>query len=463
MINIKTLSTQRFLIPTKRQITTPQLLKAGLYVTWGASLLLALATLTGVQKQRHAIQTVGKDSAPSILLAQRLKDSLLGMDANAVNELLVKPGQNPRAIEDYEERRRAFSDRIIAAAQNITYGDAERKPIETMQLGLGEYIAKIQRARDFNERGDTQGVVSAYREAAEIMDKKLLPAADALELVNWKQLEIIYNEQRFATAQALFFVITSSLLLLSILFVIQLFLNYRMRRILNPMLLAGTVILLVFLGYTTKALLSSSHNLKVAKEDAFASLYMLREARALAYGINADESRYLIDKEFAAKHEQAFFDKAAKIAKLSNGQTFETVVATFKQTNQVNGFSGLMANVLNNISFPGEKEVALATLSNFGTYLTINQQIRQLEQSGKHTEAIALSTGYNKGESNWAFDQFKKEHTKAQDINKEAFEKAVAQGFKDVEGFEIVAPVVAVAISLLTLFGLLPRIKEYDV
>jgi hypothetical protein len=34
-------------------------------------------------------------------------------------------------------------------------------------------------------------------------------------------------------------------------------------------------------------------------------------------------------------------------------------------------------------------------------------QIRQLERSGKHVEAIALCTSYDPGQSNWAFEQFK--------------------------------------------------------
>lgn len=459
MINIKA---KGFVLPTKRQLTTPFLLKGGLYVTWGASLLLLLATISGAQGQRYAVKTVGKDSAPSIILAQRIKDSLAGMDANAVNELLVKPGENPKAIQDYEERRKAFAERIIAAAQNITYGDAELKPIQTLQLAQGEYIAYIQQARDSNQRGDASGVLNAYRAAAKIMDNTLLPSSDVLDQVNSKELELTYDQQRSVTGRYLFFVIVSGLFLIGVLVAIQLFLNYRMRRILNPMLLAATGIAILFLGYTTQAFLQSSRHLKVAKEDAFQSIHALRQARALAYGVNADQSRYLLDTAFATKHEQAFIDKAAKIAKVPNGQTFETVVAALQQGKKVDGLTGFLGEELNNITFAGEREAGVDSLATFGRYLTIDKQIRQLEQSGKHVEAIALSTGHNQGQSNWAFDEFKNANQKAFDINKEAFDKSVSQGFQDVDGFEITTTVVAVIISLLTLLGLLPRIKEYD-
>jgi len=443
-------------------LPTPQLLKVGLYLTWGASLLLTIITIAGVQQQRYAIKTIGKDTAPSIILAQRLKDSLAGMDANVANELLVKPGENPRAIQDYEERRKAFAERIVGAAENITYGDAERKPIETLQLALGDYMAKSQQARDFNAAGDIRGALSAYREAAQIMDNTLLPAADALDKANSQELDLIYDQQRFATAQALLFIVISGFLLLGVLIRIQLFLNSRMRRIFNPMLLAATAIAIVFLGYTTRAFLSASSNVKVAKEDAFVSLHALRQARSLAYAIKADESRYLLDKAFAVKHEQAFFDQAAKIAKLPNDQTFETVSAALAQGQKVYGFTGFLADELNNITFPGEREAGVATLSTFGSYLNIDKQIRQLEQSGKHQEAIALCTGYNQGQSNWAFTEFKTAHQKTFDINQQAFDNAIDMGFKNVEGFEITTPIVAVAVSILTLLGLRPRMKEYE-
>ncbi len=449
-------------LPNKQRLTTPRVLRTGMYVTWGASVLLLIATISGVEKQRYAIKTVGIDSAPSIIFAQRLKDSLAGMDANAVNELLVKPGQNPRAIQDYEERRKAFAERIIAAAKNITYGDAELKPIQKMQLAQGEYIAKIQQARDFNERGDANGVLEAYRQAAAIMDNTLLPAADTLDAVNSTELERTYNEQRFATAEALFFVIISSLLLLGVLVALQLFLNHRMRRILNPMLLAATAIAIIFLGYTINAFFSASYQLKVAKEDAFTSLHAVRQARALGYGVNAEQGRYLLDGADATKYQQAFLDKAAKIVNIPANQTFETVAAASAQGLKVEGLTGYMALELNNITFPGEREAAVQSLSTFGSYLMIDKQIRQLQKSGRHQEAIALSTGYNPGQSNWAFGEFKKANQNTFDLNQKAFDKAIAQGFREVNGFEITTPIVVVLICVLTLLGLLPRLKEYD-
>lgn len=445
------------------KFNTPQLLKSGLYISWGTSLLLLVTTIYGVQGQRHAIQTVGKDAAPSILNAIRIKDSLADMDANAANELLVKTGENIEAIKGYNERRQKLSGLLVDVASNITYGDAEKIPIQTIVEGLGKYMEKIQQARDFNERGDINGVLIAYREAAEIMDKTLLPAAENLANANLEQLNKSYDREQFAAGRSLFFVIISGLLLMGTLVGIQLFLNYRMRRILNPMLLAASAIAFIFLGYTIQAFLASSYHLKVAKQDSFKSLYLLRQSRSIAYSANAAESRYLLDTTRAAIHEQSFFDKVDNIAKLPNNQTFETVATTVLRGEKVWGVTGLMADALNNITFDGEKNAAVASLNTFDTYYKIDKQIRQLQQSGKRAEAITLCTGYKPGQSNWAFEQFKDAHQKFLDINQEQFDVAIAKGFKDVENFEIISPVTASAIALLTLFGLLPRIKEYEI
>lgn len=446
-----------------KKLNTPQLLQGGLYLTWAASLLMLVSTINGIQGQRHAINTIGKDATPSITTAQRLKDAAAGMDAYIAKELLLPSGQNQDAVKGYEERYEKLTQRLVAAAESISYGDKERKPIETLQLELGNYIAKIQQARDFHERGDTNNMVVAYRSAAEIMDEKLLPAADALDNVNVDALNVTYNQVKFDSGKSLFFIVISGVALISVLVGLQIFLSQRTRRTFNPMLLAASAIAIAFLNYTTGAFLSASQNLRIAKEDAFTSMHTLRQARALGYMANAAQSRYLLDSAFALNHEQAFFNTIAKIAKLPDGEAFTTFVAAAASTPGYKpNFTGLLADQLKNITFAGEREATVKNLTTLGTYVAIDKQIRQLERSGKHAEAIALCLGNQPGQSNWAFDEFRlKANQKTFDINQAAFDKAIKQGFKDVDNFEFTTPVALSAIALLTLFGLLPRLKEY--
>ena len=457
-----------------KKLTTPQLIRSGLYIVWGAGLLLLTTTILGIQEQRNAIKTVGRDAVPSIITAQRLKDGMAGMDAFAASEFLV-PSSNTQSsfleplqkdvdgatIQSYNERYRSVTERLIAAANNITY-DEEREPIQTMQLGIGEYVAKIQQARDAHARRDQAGTLAAYLSAIEILDKTLLPAADRLDQANLKVLDRTYGEQRFASARSLFLIAIVTLGLAGILVMLQLFLSQRTRRTFNPFLLSATAIALLFLVHTIGSLLSASNHLKVAKEDAFDSMHVLRQARALAYGANADESRYLLDVRNAATHEQAFFNKLNQIAAPPIGQTLEQITLLAQQDTKLTGLTGFLGEELSNITFPGERQAVIENLSTLSQYLQIDKQIRQLQQSGKYREAIALCVGNNPGESNWAFEQFKKANQKTYDVNDKAFKDAITQGDQDLEGFEVKSTIVTITIALLVLLGVMPRLKEYS-
>ena len=457
-----------------KKLTTPQLIRSGLYIVWGAGLLLLTTTILGIQEQRNAIKTVGRDAVPSIITAQRLKDGMAGMDAFAASEFLV-PSSNTQSsfleplqkdvdgatIQSYNERYRSVTERLIAAANNITY-DEEREPIQTMQLGIGEYVAKIQQARDAHARRDQAGTLAAYLSAIEILDKTLLPAADRLDQANLKVLDRTYGEQRFASARSLFLIAIVTLGLAGILVMLQLFLSQRTRRTFNPFLLSATAIALLFLVHTIGSLLSASNHLKVAKEDAFDSMHVLRQARALAYGANADESRYLLDVRNAATHEQAFFNKLNQIAAPPSGQTLEQITLLAQQDTKLTGLTGFLGEELSNITFPGERQAVIDNLSTLSQYLQIDKQIRQLQQSGKYREAIALCVGNNPGESNWAFEQFKKANQKTYDVNDKAFKDAITQGDQDLEGFEVKSTIVTITIALLVLLGVMPRLKEYS-
>ena len=457
-----------------KKLTTPQIIRSGLYIVWGASLLSLITTTIGVQEQRNAIKTVGKDTTPSVITAQRLKDGMAGMDAFAASEFLV-PSSNKQSsflepvekdkdgttIQSYNERYRAVAERLIAAANNITY-DEEREPIQTMQLAIGDYLTKIQQARDAHARRDQAGTLAAYLTAAEVLDKTLLPAADRLTQANVKVLDRTYDKQKSSSALSLFLIAIVTLGLIGILVMLQLFLSRRTRRTLNPFLLAATAIAILFLAHTIGSLLSASNHLKVAKEDAFDSMYSLRQSRALTYGANADESRYLLDAKNAAIHERAFFDKMNKIAAPPNGQTLEQIMLLAQQKTKLVGLTGFLGDELSNITFPGEREAVIENLAALSNYLKIDQQIRQLQQSGKYREAIALCIGTNPGESNWAFNEFRRTNQKAYDVNDKAFKAAIAQGDQDLAGFEIKSAIAITTIALLTLLGVMPRLKEYS-
>jgi hypothetical protein len=441
---------------------TPQLLRGGWYTTWGVSLLLLIISIGGVNSQRQAIKTVGKDSVPSVLTAQQLQDSFAGMDASLASELLLKPG-DPRQKEvevDFQTNRKKIAARITAAAKNITYPQ-EQEIVEKLQRYDGDYLLKLQEARDAHRRGDSVGALNIYRSAATLMDEQILPKAEDLSQVNLQELDKNHQVQGSTSGGIAFLITIVGLALIAILVAIQIFLYRRMRRILNLPLLGATAIASIFLVYTIGSFVSATSKLYVAKHDAFDSLHALRKMRVLSYRANADESRYLLDRSNSPQHERSFNDKINKILTIPPALTRDNVVSNILQNKPTPGLTGLLADELNNITFSGEQQLAIETLKSFNEYLKIDTQIRQLASSGKLPEAIALCIGVKQGESNWAFDRYKNIHTQLMELNKKEFDRNIELGNDRLANFEVIAAVALGSVAILTLFGLKPRLNEY--
>ena len=240
------------------------------------------------------------------------------------------------------------------AAKNITY-DTEEAPIESLQTTTGTYERLAQEARDFEDAarktGDYKDAGNSdttatyytdmsnryYRAAGIIMDGTILPAADDLDKANNDVLEREYEHQSSLSLVARVFVALLGLVALAALCMAQLFLSRRTRRTINPALLAATVLTLGLEIYSFHGMTSEAHDLHVAREDAFTSVHALWQARALAFSANGSESRYLLDPQHAGEYEAEFRTRK-------------------------NAVSGLLADELRNITFPGEREAADRTV-----------------------------------------------------------------------------------------------------
>jgi len=442
-----------------REWNTLKRLWASLYLIWALDALLLLVTIIGAQVHRDAMQVVGKHTALSIIHAQGIKTSLADMDADVANELLGPPGQMKKDVLEYEEKRKDASSDLIEAAKNISF-EGEQEPIERIQLFLGTFEALVQRARDLHNEGDAT-YVDAYREAAEVMDKKLLPETDRLDKVNRKELDKAYDSASNWSAGSALMVLAAGSALLAALFIVQKFLTERMRRVLNAMLLAATLITLGFIFYTFQTLAAERHHLKVATEDAFNSIHALLQAKAAAYAANADESRYVLDPKHQAEHQQQFNVRAAALASLPKGSTWAQVLQAASQNRSLDGFSGYLADELNNITFEGERTAAVSALEHFIAYLSIDDQLRDLVEHGKRAEAVELCIGTKATESNTVFNNFDDAIDKTLEINQKHFDQAVEHGLAALSYYELKATIIALGIALLTFFGLLKRIQEY--
>ena len=438
--------------------TTPRILQAGLGSIWIGCLVLFLAANAAVQSDRQAVQTIGRDSAPSVIAAAQVRASMADMDANAANLLLGPANGMPEGENSFQADSVDAAHELVAAAENITYGDQERIPIQTMVAGLGDYRQGIAQARLLHARGDEPGALDAYRAATDMMHQTLLPAAVTLGTVNQSYLDQAYQGHQSTAILQELLVGLLGILGIAALVALQVFLSRRTQRTFNPALVLATLVLAVLCVKTITTLSAGSQELKVAKQDAFDSVVALWQARAVAFDANGDESRYLLDPGRANDEQALFLQRTALLVDTGGASLDQAVTAANRGQIQ---FQGYIANELNNITFPGERDAALAMLQDYAVYMGLDAQIRSFEQAGRHQDAIALDTGTQQGQSDWAFSQFDASLGKVLDINAQAFADSIDRGFALVGWFSLGAPLMLLAVAGLTLLGLWPRLSEY--
>jgi len=96
---------------------------------------------------RRGVQTIGHDTAPSVVAAQAIRAHLANLDAEAADALLTRGAAQTKAWTDYTAEQALIGDFLVTAAQNITYGEAERRPILTIVAGAQDYAGIVGEAR----------------------------------------------------------------------------------------------------------------------------------------------------------------------------------------------------------------------------------------------------------------------------------------------------------------------------
>jgi CHASE3 domain sensor protein len=442
-----------------RTRTTPGRLWLAFGAVCVSLLVLWLVADASINRTRQAIQTIGKDSVPSIVAAQQIRAYMADMNASSANVFIstgnnFSSGNNVLLKGQYDQQRAAANDNLISAAQNITYGNAERTPILAITDGLETYNGLIKAART---KGRPYGIKDLIA-ASDLMHSTLIPAADTLDQVNFDHLNTAYETARKQAAAVQIGLYAAGGLVLAALLVTQVYLMRRTRRVLNLPLVLATVLLAGFVGGLSSALAAQNEDLRAAKEDCFDSIHALWKARSVAYDANADESLYLLGPATRAQYDASFRAKAKTLADVDITPAVVAAAASGAKPT----FPGSLGVELRNITFVGEQAAATETLSDWGKYLVLDTQIRALETSGQHSQAIALCTGAAPGQSDYAFSQFDAALGKTLGINQDQFDQTVAKTFSGLRPLPAFAAASVLLMIVLTWLGLAPRLREYQ-
>ncbi|MEU9044293.1 MULTISPECIES: hypothetical protein [unclassified Kitasatospora] len=459
--------------------TTPRLVRGLTVLSLAALLVLGVTATVVLAGARDGTDTIGHRAAPQATRAADLYFALSDMDAQAANLLLV--GADPeyttlrtQTLDTYEQRRAQADDDLQKAAQAATDDQAGQRAVQLVLGRLGSYEALVARAQLLEEQaGSPAGqpspaALETYRQATDLLRGQLLPAADQVTVANDAAVERVYQQQRDALGSGWWWLLAVGLLTLVVLLGLQRALAVRYRRVVNPALAAVTLltgaVLVIGLNLAGRA----EDHLVTAKSNAYDSVIALSRARAVAYDMNADESRYLIDPTRAVAYEQVFLEQTQAIARIE-GATLADYNARLADAAErhradraVVPFGGYLGSELRNVTFAGEQDAAERVLDAFRQYQATDRRIRDLRTAGKLKEAVTLNTGLSKGQSNYDFEQLGNAIGDTIAINAAAMDRAVAETDGDLDGTTaaLAAGVLAVALGL-TAIGVRPRLREY--
>ena len=325
-----------------------------------------------------------------------------------------------------------------------------------MENGMSLYAGYVAQAQLSNQLGDVASAMQSMKTATDLMHQQILPAADQLDAVNFDHLATTYAERRQTAGVWLALVLFAGISVIGLLVAVQVFVARRTRRLLNLPLLGATLVALLVTVRLGSSLTAYTSDLKGAKQDAFDSVHYLWQARALAYDANGDESLWLLPGFDKPVYDASFH---AKTAQLTDRPLSDQLIAQAAAGNVQ--FKGRFADEMNNITFPGERELATDMLRTHARYYGMDAQIRDLENSGQHEAAVAFCVGYDEGQSNWAFAQFDTALGKVLDLNEQWFANYIQRASDDLYGMEVLGPLAGLVIAVLVWLGLQPRIAEY--
>jgi hypothetical protein len=465
-----------------RAYNTPKILQTSMFAIWGLGLLWIPVTIEAIGNQRAAVKTIAKDSIPSVMLAQRIIDAMSDMDTMVASELLSEvpkskdkisdqdqprliqvgpwekpPGDMPKDTLPLSKRRNDLAERLTKAAANSTF-PGEDQAIRQLILHSGDYFAYADRAQAAHNNGDRAAALTQYQLAAQVLDEKFIPVAHKLRDINTTQLGNQYTISRNQGAHATVVVLLLGSLTIAALVALQLFLHIRTRRTLNPVLLVATIGALLFLLNALSTLVSTGEQLRVLKEDSYNSLLSLRLARALLYGANSDESRYLLDPANATTHEAAFRDKTNKVFGQSDNQdVLKRAIGNLTAKRPEPDKQSYFAKAINNITFTKERQPMTEMMQKYQEYMAIDQQIRGLVAQKQQQAAIKLCLGG----SNDAFDAMKKAMDDVKVVNEDIAKDVEQRAMDQLANFEAKAAIALGVMATLVFFGLQPRLREY--
>ncbi|MGK5558528.1 hypothetical protein ACSNOI_43700 [Actinomadura kijaniata] len=444
--------------------------------------VVAAVVGSAVENARDGVRTIGRDAGPSVVATGDLYFALSDMDAQVADILLIGREHSlgigrQGSLQRYEQRRAEAGQAAIKASQLAGSDPRRQQNVREILDGLGRYERMVGEALTLAAQDDRpagpprDAVIEVYRQATDLMKLEVLPKAYNVTLDSGAIVRQSYEDERGAVLNGRNWVLVAGVAALLVLLGLQTWLARGFRRLVNPALALATIATVVLVAAGAMMLSAQAGHLKRAKVDGFDSLLTLSRARALSHSAFADESRFLLDPKRADTYEQIYLDKALSVLYVDpdpgrpvNLESYYPAVErdlnAYRGAPQTARFLGFLGEQARRTRTTAQTGALGRALRDYRAVLRNDQRIRQMVQKGDRTGAIRLRMGRDSGAIR-DFDAFDSALVELASEHRRAFDRAITGAEGGLDGWQAVPLGSAVAIAVLVLAGVRPRLAEF--
>lgn len=402
------------------------------------AMVLAVVGTVLVAQRGDSTDRLTGHREPLAVAAQELYSALSDADVTAARSFLVTTDQQDSVWERYEKDIDDAGGALAeASSETGTVSDAATQ-VEVLNKQLPVYTGLVERARgDPGAAADGVSGGKSLRDAAKLMRKELLPAAQHLYQINKAQLA---DEQDGAAAFP-WLLVTLVAVLLIVLVAAQVYLRRRTQRLFNVGLLVGTGAVIVMVlwggtGITLQSVFVNSGSSTTAEENT------LVHARITALRARADEMFMLLGGKDDDRYRKEFTELSDELA-------------------GPDGDGGALQRAENESSHDDTDEHIGFARDSARSWLGIHDTIRSLLTGESKEKAIELATNTHGGSSTATFTHLDQYLTKAIDSARDHFRGDITTASNSLRmlapGIVFLSVVAAVGATI----GLRDRIREY--
>jgi len=397
-----------------RLMTTPgRLILTSALVVLGAACFGVLAT-GAEQSREHAVLAARTSTEPLLIHAVNLYTDLSHANATVATGLLSLGPEPLNERARYLRDLRGASQSLTALTREAGTSAAAPAALSTVADQLPIYSGLVETARANNRQGFPVG--AAYlRQASTLMTDTILPAADRLYATEAERLD---DDYRTGTSTASLVALTAAIAVaLGLLVLAQVYVARVSRRILNVLMVLGTVALIAVSAWAVIGLISEQNALATAQRDGSDKVELLSATNVLLSRAQGDLSLALVNRG----------------TDVTDPQDFATVMRVLTT-------SGLATRLGTGLR----------------SYQGVARRIQDLENGGQLGRAIAVGP-----EAGSISERLSTRLVAATAAAQDRFARSAADAASALSGLWLAIPLVTVLAAALALLGLRQRINEY--